>query len=81
MPKRFSLDRFEGEYAVCYDSQGNKYDFPKALVTLDAGSLFTAELDENDLLLDIRLLEEETAQKRSELKGRMNSLFRRSKPQ
>lgn len=81
MPKRFSLDRFEGDFAVCYDGQGNKFDFPKSLFPLEAGSLFTAELDEKGLPFDIHYLAEETAQKKSELKGRMSALFNRSKKQ
>lgn len=81
MTIRFSLDRLEGDYAVCYDEQGNKFDFPKSLVPLKTGSLFTAELDEQGLPFDIHYLAEETAQKKSELKGRLDALFRRSKKQ
>lgn len=79
MTIRFSLDRFEGDYAVCYDAQGNKFDFPKGLISLEAGSLFTAELDGEGLPFDIQYLAEETAQKRSEMKRRLNALFNRSK--
>ena len=81
MPKRFSLDRFEGDFAVCYDGEGNKYDFPKDLLTLEAGSLFTAELDSEGRPYDVCFLAEETAQKKSELKGRLNALFNRSRKQ
>lgn len=81
MTIRFSLDRFEGDYAVCYDEQGNKFDFPRSLVPLEAGSLFTAKLDEKRLPVDIHYLAEETAQKRSELKGRLHALFHRTKKQ
>lgn len=81
MPKRFSLDRFEGDFAVCYDGEGNKYDFPKDLLALETGALFTAELDSEGRPCNVQFLAEETAQKRSELKGRLNALFNRSKKQ
>ncbi len=79
MPTRFSLDRFEGDYAVCYDENDNKYDFPKSLVTLEVGALFTAILDENGNPAEIQYLAEETAAKKAQLKKRLSSLFSRKK--
>ncbi len=79
MPIRFSLDRFEGDYAVCYDENDNKYDFPKTIVNLEAGALFTATLDSNGNPTDIQYLAEETATKKAQLKKRLSSLFNRNK--
>ncbi len=79
MPIRFSLDRFEGDLAVCYDENDNKYDFPKSLVDLEAGALFTASLDSDGNPIDIQYLAEETAAKKAQMKKRLSSLFGRSK--
>ncbi len=78
---RFSLDRFEGDFAVCYDEDDNKYDFPRSLVNLEAGALFTAVLDSDGNPTDVLYLAEETAAKKAQLKKRLDSLFNRSKKQ
>ena len=81
MEKRFSFDRIEGDYAVCYDGEGNKYDFKKALIPLEVGSLFTAKLDQDGNPFDVCYLKEETVRKKAELKSRLTALFNRSKKQ
>ncbi len=79
MPTRFSLDRFEGDFAVCYDDENKKYDFPKKTVPFEAGALFTAILDENGIPREIRFLEEETAAQKAAMKKRLTALFQRNK--
>ena len=83
---RFSLDRIEGEVAVCYTEQTDtrrKYDFlltdAPALRGLADGTLFEAELSKDGLPYDIRILADETADRLASNKARLAALFARSK--
>lgn len=83
---KFSLDRIEGDFAVCYTEQTDtreKYDFPltcvPALRGLADGTLFEAALGEDGLPYDIRVLSEETEARRASNKARLAVLFARSK--
>ncbi len=72
---KFTLDRFEGDFAVCLDEGENKHDIPKALVShLAEGSIFTANV-ENGSYYDPVFLKEETEEKTKALKARLNRLF------
>ena len=83
---RFSLDRIEGDLAVCYTEQTDKRERYELLLTdvpvlrgLRDGTLFEAELSEDGLLHDIRILEDETADRLAKNKARLAVLFARSK--
>lgn len=83
---KFSLDRIEGDFAVCYTEnpdERQKYDFPLALVPalrgLADGTLFEATLSEGGLPQDIRVLQNETEQRREKNKARLQALFARGK--
>ena len=83
---RFSLDRTEGDIAVCYTEQSDvreKYDFSltdaPALRGLADGTLFEAELGEDGLPHDIRVLTDETEIRRASNKARLAALFARGK--
>jgi hypothetical protein len=83
---RFSLDRTEGDVAVCYTEQTDrreKYDFSltdvPALRGLADGTHFEATLGEDGLPYDIRILSDETEARRASNKARLAALFARGK--
>ena len=81
MKIKFSVDRTDenGRITVCFDENEKKYEFPSALVDLEAGMLFYAVLDENGLPTEVEPLPEETAERRRALHTRTSALFRRNK--
>lgn len=68
---KITIDRFEGEYAVCEDEAGKFIDIPKADIPKGA--------KEGDILSKAdngyRIEKAETEAKREEIKKRMNKLF------
>ncbi len=74
---KFSLDRIEGDLAVCYDDRQKKYEFPAKSLALPVGALFEATLGENGLPENIVHLVKETETVRMENKRRLDSLFNR----
>lgn len=81
MKIKFSVDRTdENNYVtVCFDVDGNKYEFPADRIGLEAGTLFYAILGEDGLPSQIQPLPEETAEKRRQLHNRTSALFQRNK--
>ena len=76
---KLTLDRFEGDFGVCFDTDGKKYDVPKSvLANLDENDIFLAFFD-GKTFSDIEILKEETEQKRLKMKQRLNNLFNKSK--
>lgn len=81
MKIKFSVDRTDenNRITVCFDDEGNKYEFPADRIGLEAGMLFYASLDGDGLPLDIQPLLEETAERRKQLHSRTSALFRCNK--
>ena len=81
MKIKFSVDRTDenGRITVCFDEDGNKYEFPTDRVRLEAGTLFYAILAEDGLPCHVQPLPEETAERRQQLYDRTSALFRRNK--
>ena len=79
MRKIFSLDRFEGEYAVCISDDDEKFDLPKSLVgDLRQHDIFSAEID-GESLCDIIPMPEERERRIAANKARLKRLIRRGK--
>ena len=79
MRKIFSLDRFEGEIAVCISDDDEKFDLPRASVDmLSVHDVFSAEID-GDSLCDIVPMPEERDRRLAENKARLDRLFGRGK--
>jgi len=78
LKRKFSVDRVESGIAVCYDEGGKKYEFSEADIGLARGSLFEAVLVAGKPT-EVTYLEKETKEKKAELKGRMDALFKRTK--
>ncbi len=78
LKRKFSVDRIESGIAVCYDEDGQKYEFSETDIGLARGSLFEAELVDG-VPKEVSYLEEETKAKKKEMKGRMDALFNRTK--
>ena len=79
MRKIFSLDRFEGEYAVCISDDDEKFDLPKSLVgDLRQHDIFSAEID-GESLKNIVPMPEERDRRIAENKARLKRLIRRGK--
>lgn len=76
MKQKFSLDRIEGDIAVCYDENENKYEFSVSLLGLARGSLFEATVIDGTPT-EIVYLEQETLSKKKQMKQRLDSLFGR----
>ncbi len=78
MKQKFSVDRIDGDIAVCYDDDQQKYEFSAALIGLERGSLFEATLRDGTPT-DIVYLEKETLETKKQMKRRLDSLFDRHK--
>ena len=79
MKKLFSLDRFEGDYAVCISDDDEKFDMPKsAMGEMRQHDIFSAEID-GDTLINIIPEPDERDRRLIENKARLNRLFGRGK--
>ena len=68
---KFTIDRFEGEYAVCEFEAGKFIDVPKTDIPKGAKEGDILSKTDNGYLID----KVETEAKREEIKQRMNWLF------
>ena len=79
MRKIFSLDRFEGDFAVCISDDDEKFDMPKLLMgELCQHDVFSAEIV-GDSLKDIIPMPEERDRRIAENTARLQRLFGRNK--
>ena len=79
MRKIFSLDRFEGDFAVCISDDDEKFDVPRSLVgDLRQHDIFSAEIDDEDLC-DIIPMPEERERRIAANKARLRRLVERGK--
>ena len=79
MRKIFSLDRFEGEFAVCISDDDEKIDVPRALLDgFKQNDIFSAELD-GESISDIVAMPEERDRRIEKNKARLQALFNRDK--
>lgn len=79
MKIKLTLDRFEGNFGVCIDADGNKYDIPRhVLAKLDESDIFIASFD-GETFSEIELLQKETEEKKEAMRSRLNKLFERCK--
>ncbi len=84
---KFCLDRVESGIAVCLceseGHEGEKFEFPldraKELDGLADGTVLEAVLGEDGLVHDVRVLSEETEQRRVRNRARLRALFGQSK--
>ena len=76
MTIKLSVDRIEGQVAVCYDDS-KKYHLPAD--GLSEGDLVLAELDGEMKLISFEILKDDTKAKKSEMASRTKSLFNRKK--
>lgn len=72
--KNLTIDRFEGTYAICEDSD-EKF-FAIEITELPQGAKEGDVLDVNDAEGTLRINAEATAQKRSKLKKMQDKLFK-----
>ena len=77
MEIKLSLDRIEGEIAVCYDESGNKYEIPAK--RLSEGLIISAVFDEDGNFVSANPLPHETEARKKELASRTKALFERKK--
>lgn len=79
MRKIFSLDRFEGDYAVCISDDDDKVDVPKALLEgFSQHDIFSAEL-EGGVISDIVPMPEERDERLKRNRERLRALVNRNK--
>ena len=79
MKKIFSVDRIEGELAVCISDDDDKIDVPLSeLCGLDVRDVFSAELN-GDKISDVMPMPEERDRRLERNKKRLHDLARRSK--
>ena len=64
---RYIVDRFENEYAIVELDNGEFIDIPKKALPLDASE---------GSIIEVTTLRDETNVRRTEMKKKMNSLFR-----
>ena len=79
MRKLFSLDRFEGDYAVCISDDDEKFDLPREAVgDLHEHDIFSAQI-EGESLINIIPEPDERDRRLAENKARLSRLFGRGK--
>lgn len=66
-----SIDRFEGEYAVCIDDSGNIFEIDVNLIESNAASGDVIQLKDNIYVI----LKDETRKRREEIKKLQDELF------
>ena len=76
MTVKLSVDRIEGQIAVCYDDS-KKYHLPAN--GLSEGDILLASFDGEMKLISFELLKDETQAKKSEMASRTKNLFNRNK--
>ena len=77
MRKLFSLDRFEGDFAVCISDDDEKFDLPRSLVgDMRQHDVFSAEID-GESLRDITPEPEERDRRIAANKARLQRLIKR----
>lgn len=70
----FSIDRFEGNYAVCENLTTNEFcNIPKSKLPKNCKEGSIIKLDNNKYVLD----EKATSSKQSQVKNMVNNLFKR----
>lgn len=75
---KLTLDRYEGDFGVCFDKDGRKHDIPEnVLIGLSDGDIFTVLFDGKEYS-SVIFLQEETFEKKSSLNTRLHKLFERS---
>lgn len=79
MRLKLTLDRFEGDFGVCFDENDAQYDIPRtSLGSLDEGDIFLIS-HADGIFSDPEPLKDETEAKREKIRARLNKLFERSK--
>ena len=79
MRKLFSLDRFEGDFAVCISDDDEKFDQPREAVgDMEQHDIFSAEID-GESLKDIIAEPQERDRRLARSRERLNRLFSRGK--
>ena len=79
MRKIFSLDRFEGEIAVCISDEDEKFDLPRAMLEgFHQNDIFSAEI-KGESLENIIAMPEERDRRIAQNKKRLEALFNRGK--
>ena len=76
MTVKLSVDRIEGQIAVCYDDS-KKYHLPAD--GLSEGDILLASFDGEMKLISFELLKDETQAKKREMASRTKNLFNRNK--
>ncbi len=78
--EKFTLDRFEGEFAVCISESGDVLELPsEKFVGMPDGVLVLCTFDGEGLLISAELLANETERIKKENSERLRRLFDRSK--
>ena len=82
MRKEYTFDRTEGEVAVCHDRENGRQTELPVDKLIDAGvpegGIFAADIDENEIL-NIEYLAEQTEEVESKAKRRLAEMFNRGK--
>lgn len=79
MRKIFSLDRFEGDFAVCVSDDEEQIDVPRAeLEGFSRHDIFSAEICEGRLC-NVMAMPEERDRRLRENRERLTALFNRKK--
>ncbi len=76
------LDRIEGNIAVCFDYETGKAKFELPLPDLDdiyEGDIFTADITQENRAYNVKILKEETTQKKASLQKRLDALYKNKK--
>ncbi len=80
--KRYTLDRIEEGFAVCFDGEEREYSVSAASLGLKPNDIFLADYDaESNEFYGVEFLEKETEAKKAEMQERLNRLFGRNKKQ
>ena len=79
MKLKLTLDRYEGDFGVCFDENDMKYDIPRSVIpSINEGDIFLISLCGAEFS-DPEPQIEETEERRRKIRARLNKIFERSK--
>ncbi|MBR4295451.1 MAG: DUF3006 domain-containing protein [Clostridia bacterium] len=79
MIKKLTVDRVEGQVALCFDEAEKAYELPIGiLLGASEGDIIEVEINNGDVKF-LHILQKETAEKKAESSARLRALFNRGK--
>lgn len=73
--KKLHVDRIEEGVVIAFSEDGKEYTMCEKIASVKESDIINAAINENDEVVSVEILSEETKSKKSELKNRLKNLF------